>query len=113
MLERGWLGAWCGFTVDKCQMDRAVGVGVSDRRAYAGIHDLKRDLLAAFAGKRLAGRFARLDLSANELPMPTQRLANRSTSKEILVPAMNYSADNFYDFLLHRHSSSIIYRLSS
>ena len=72
VFERCGFGAWCGFTVDKRQMDRAVGVGVSDRRADARIHDLKRDLLAAFAGKRLTRRFARLDLSADELPVSSE-----------------------------------------
>ena len=35
------------FAVDQRQMNGTVGIGVSDRRAYAGIHNLKRDLLAA------------------------------------------------------------------
>ena len=59
MLKRGGLGVGRGLAVDERQVDRAVRVGVSDRRADTRVNDLKGNLLAAFAGKRLARRFAR------------------------------------------------------
>ena len=46
MLEHGGLGTGYGLAVDKRQVDRAVGVGVGNRRADSGVHNLKRDLLA-------------------------------------------------------------------
>ena len=107
VLERGWLGAWRGLAVDKRQMDRAVGVGMRNRRAYAGIHNLKRDLLAAFAGKRLAGRFARLDLSADELPVSAKRLSDWPPPEKILVLSANDAAYDFYDFSFHGLTPSL------
>ena len=84
MFKCGGLGAGRGLTVDERQVDRAVGVGVGDRRADARVDDFKGDLLAALAGKRLAGRLAGFDLPANELPVSTQRLADRPPPEEIL-----------------------------
>ena len=103
MLERGGFRAGRGLTVDKRQVDRAVGVGVRDRRADTRVDDLKGDLLATFAGERLAGRLAGFDLPADELPVSTQRLADRPSPEKILVPAADDSADDFYNFLMCFH----------
>ena len=70
------------FAVDQRQMNGTGGIGMSDRRAYAGIHNLKRDLLAAFASKRLTGRFARLDLTADELPSVHQATSRLAVARE-------------------------------
>ena len=78
MLKRGGLGAGRGLAVDERQVDRPVGVGVRDRRSDARVDDLECDLLAALARKRLAGRLARLDLAADELPVSAERLAEPS-----------------------------------
>lgn len=104
MLERGGLCAGHGLAVDERQMDRAVGVGVRNRRVDAGIHNLKRDLLAAFAGKRLAGRFARFDLPSDELPMAAKRLSDWPPPEKILVSSANDAANDFYDFSFHGFS---------
>ena len=104
MLERGGLRAGRGFAVDERQVYRAIGVGVRNRRADSGVHDFKRDLLAAFPGKCLAGRLPRLDLSADELPVPALRLADRSLPEKILVPPTDDSANDFYDFSFHGFS---------
>ena len=103
MLERGGLRAGRGLAVDERQVDRAVRVGVRDRRADARVHNLKRDLLAALARKRLAGRLAGFDLPADELPVSAQRLADRPLSEQILFSAADDSADDFDDFLLCLH----------
>ena len=108
VLKRGWLGARRGLAVNERQMDRAVGVGMSDRRADARIHDLNRDLLAAFAGKCLTRRFARLDLSADELPVSAKRLSGRASPKKILVSSVDDAAYDFYDFSFHDFDYTII-----
>ena len=94
MLKRGGLGAGRGLAVDERQVDRPVGVGVRDRRSDARVDDLERDLLAALARKRLAGRLARLDLAADELPVSAERLAERTLAEEIFVAAADYPADD-------------------
>ena len=98
VLERGGLCAGHGLAVDERQMDRAVGVVVRNRCADAGIHNLKRDLLAAFAGKRLAGRLPRLDLAADELPVSAKRLSDWPPPEKILVFSANDAANDFNDF---------------
>ena len=90
VLERCRLRAGRGLAVDERQVDRPVGVGVRDRRSDARVDDLERDLLAALARKRLAGRLARLDLAADELPVSAERLAERTLAEEIFVAAADY-----------------------
>ena len=101
MLERGWLGARRGLAVNERQMDRPVGVGVRDRRSDARVDDLECDLLAALARKSFAGRLARLDLAADELPVSAERLAERTLAEEMFVAAADYPADDFYGFSFH------------
>ena len=96
------------FAVDQRQMNGTVGIGVSDRRAYAGILNLKRDLLAAFASKRLTGRFARLDLTADELPVSAKRLPDWPSPEKILVSSADDAANDFYDFNFHDLTPYII-----
>ena len=105
VLERGGLRVGCGLAVDKCQVDRAVGVGVGNRRADSGVHDLKRDLLAAFPGKCLAGRFTGFDLPADKLPVPALRLAERPTAEEKLVPSAYDTAYDLNHFPYRFHST--------
>ena len=104
MFKRGGLGAGCGFAIDERQMDRAVRVGVSDRSAYAGIHNLKRNLLAALPGKCPAGRFTGFDLPSDELPMAAKRLSDWPPPEKILVSSANDAANDFYDFSFHGFS---------
>ena len=104
MLERGGLGAGRGLAVDERQVDRAVGIGVGDRRADVRVDDLKGDLLATFARERLAGRFAGFDLSPNELPVAAQRLAEGSTPEEITVSSADDAAYNLDYFLFRFHA---------
>ena len=103
MLERGGLGAGRGLAVDERQVDRTVGVGVRDRRADARVHDFERDLFATLAGKRLARRLAGFDLTPDELPVSTQRLAEGPSPEEIAVSAADdaaYDLDHF-PFIFH------------
>ena len=94
MLKRGGLGAGRGLAVDERQVDRAVGVGVGNGCTDTRVDDLERDLLAALAGKRLAGRLAGFDLPADELPVPALRLADRPPAEEI---AFSSAYDATYD----------------
>ena len=105
MLERGGLGAGRGLAVDERQVDRAVGVGVGDRRADMRVDDLEGDLLAAFAGKRLAGHLAGFDLTADELPMSALRLADRSLPEKELVPSADDAAYDLNHFPFRFHST--------
>ena len=107
MLERGRFSAGHGLAVDKRQVYRAVGVGVGNRRADSGVHDLKRDLLATFTGKCLAGRFTGFDLPADELPVPALRLDDRSSPEKKLVPSADDAAYdlNHFPFQFHYFTS--------
>ena len=106
MFKRGGLGAGCGFAIDERQMDRAVRVGVSDRSAYAGIHNLKRNLLAALPGKCPAGRFTGFDLPSDELPVSPQRLADRPPPEELAASAADDAAYDLDHFLFIFHPVS-------
>ena len=103
MLKRGGLRTGRGLAVDERQVDRAVRVGMGNGCADARVDDLKRDLLAAFARKRLAGRLAGFDLPADELPVPAQRLAHRPPTEEIAIPSADDTAYDFDDLFFRVH----------
>ena len=105
MLERGGRRAGGGLAIDERQVDRAVGVGVGNGCADARVHDFERDLFAALAGKRLAGRLAGFDLPTNELPVPALRLAERPTAEEKLVPSTYDTAYDLNHFPYRFHST--------
>ena len=101
MLKRGGLGVGRGLAVDERQVDRAVGVGMGNGCADVRVNDLKRDLLAAFTGERLAGRLAGFDLPADELPMSALRLADRPPAEEKLASSAYDAAYNLNHFPFH------------
>ena len=103
MFECGGLGARRGLAIDERQVDRAVGVGVGDRRADARVDNLKGDFFAALARQSFAGCLAGLDLSPDELPVSAQRLANRPPAEKITIPSADYAADDFDDFAFRFH----------
>lgn len=111
VLERDGLRAGRRLAVDERQVDRAVGVGVGDRRAEAGIDNLERDLLAALAGKRLAGRLSGFDLPPDELPVPALRLADRPPTKEEFASSAYDATNNLYHFLLWFHATFFLLRI--
>lgn len=104
VFERLGFGGGGGFAVDERQMDRAVGIGVGDRRADLRVDDRKRDLLHALAGKGLFGRLAGFDLASDEFPLPTLRLPERTPAEEILVPAADDAAYDFYNSRIVAHA---------
>ena len=110
MLKRGGLGAGRGLAVDERQVDRAVGVGVGNGCTDTRVDDLKGDLLAALAGKRLAGRLAGFDLPPDELPVPALRLADRPPTEEILVPMADDAAHDLDHFPFRFHSTFFLSR---
>ena len=112
VFERLGLGGGGGFAVDERQVDRAVGIGVGNRRAYLRIDDRKRDLLHALAGKGLFGRLAGFDLTSDEFPPPALRLAKRTLAEKILVPTADDSAYDFYNSRIVAHANGIIPNLA-
>lgn len=94
MFERFGFGVCGGFAVDERHVDRAVGIGVGDRRADLRVDDRKRDLLHALAGNGLFGSLAGFNLPTDELPLPALRLAERTPAAEIFVSTADDAADN-------------------
>ena len=94
MFESFGFGGGSGFAVDERQVDRAVGIGMGNRRADLRVDDRKRDLLHALAGKGLFGCLAGFDLATDELPLPALRLAKRALTEKELSFTTNNATDH-------------------